>query len=125
MGKILNSGYGAIFGTYWIIYAVVSSFASVFMLAKGYTNSQIGMTLAAANILAVIMQPLIADLVDRSKRLDVIGTTEIMTVCMMIFTIGMFTFKGGSVGRCVVFVMMIAFQAVSQPRLGSLQLRLA
>ena len=29
MGKILNSGYGAIFGTYWIIYAVVSSFASV------------------------------------------------------------------------------------------------
>ena len=75
MGKILNSGYGAIFGTYWIIYAVVSSFASVFMLAKGYTNSQIGMTLAAANVLAVIMQPLIADFVDRSKRFDVMGTT--------------------------------------------------
>ena len=36
MGKILNSGYGAIFGTYWIIYAVVSSFASVFMPSPPY-----------------------------------------------------------------------------------------
>ena len=124
MGKILNSGYGAIFGTYWVIYAVVSSFASVFMLAKGYTNSQIGVTLAAANVLAVIMQPLIADFVDRSKRLDVIGTTEIMTVCMMVFTIGMFTFKGGSLGLCVVFVLLIAFHTVLQPLFNSLAFRL-
>jgi len=124
MDKILNSGYGAIFGTYWVIYAVVSSFASVFMLAKGYTNSQIGVTLAAANVLAVIMQPLIADFVDRSKRLDVIGTTEIMTVCMMVFTIGMFTFKGGSLGLCVVFVLLIAFHTVLQPLFNSLAFRL-
>ncbi len=124
MGKILNSGYGAVFGTYWIIYAVVSSFASVFMLAKGYTNSQIGVTLAVANVLAVIMQPLIADFVDRSKRLDVIGTTEIMTVCMMVFTIGMFTFKGGSLGLCVVFVLLIAFHTVLQPLFNSLAFRL-
>ena len=124
MGKILNSGYGAIFGTYWIIYAVVSSFASVFMLAKGYTNSQIGITLAAANVLAVVMQPLIADFVDRSKRLDVIGTTTIMTVCIMIFTIGMLTFKGGSLGLCVVFVLLIAFHTVLQPLFNSLAFRL-
>jgi PPP family 3-phenylpropionic acid transporter len=120
MGKILNSGYGAIFGTYWVIYAVVSSFASVFMLAKGYANSQIGVTLAAANVLAVIMQPLIADFVDRSKRLDVIGTTEIMTACMMVFTIGMLTFKGGSLGLCIVFVLLIAFHTVLQPLFNAL-----
>ncbi len=120
MGKLLNSGYGAIFGSYWVIYAVVSSFASVFMLAKGYANSQIGITLAAANVLAVIMQPLIADFVDRSKRLDVIGTTEIMTACMMVFTIGMLTFKGGSLGLCIVFVLLIAFHTVLQPLFNAL-----
>ena len=109
---------------YWIIYAIVSSFASVFMLAKGYTNSQIGITLAAANVLAVVMQPLIADFVDRSKRMDVIGTTTIMTVCMMIFTVGMFAFKGGSIGLCVVFVLLIAFHAVLQPLFNSLAFRL-
>ena len=124
MGKILNSGYGAIFGSYWVIYAVVSSFASVFMLAKGYTNSQIGITLAAANVLVVVMQPLIADFVDRSRRLDVMGTTGIMTVCMMVFTVGMFTFKGGSLGLCVVFVLLIAFHTVLQPLFNSLAFRL-
>ena len=124
MGKILNSGYGAIFGSYWVIYAVVSSFASVFMLAKGYTNSQIGITLAAANVLAVVMQPLLADFVDRSKRFDVMGTTGFLTVCMMVFTVGMFTFKGGSLGLCVVFVLLIAFHTVLQPLFNSLAFRL-
>ena len=124
MGKILNSGYGAIFGSYWVIYAVVSSFASVFMLAKGYTNSQIGVTLAAANVLAVVLQPLLADFVDRSKRFDIMGTTGFLTACMMVFTVGMFTFKGGSLGLCVVFVLLIAFHTVLQPLFNSLAFRL-
>lgn len=122
--KILNIEYSAIFGTYWMIYAVVSSFASVFMLARGYSNSQIGITLAAANVLAFIMQPLVADFTDRSKRLGIIGVTEIMAVLMMIFTVGMFAFKGGTVALCVVFVLLIAFHTVLQPLFNSLAFKL-
>ena len=122
--KILNIEYGSVFGTYWMIYAIISSFASVFMLARGYSNSQIGMTLAAANILAFIMQPLIADFTDRSKRLGIIGVTEIMTALMMIFAIGMFVFKGGTLARCVVFVLLIGFHTVLQPLFNSLAFKL-
>ncbi|MDO4833968.1 MAG: MFS transporter [Bacillota bacterium] len=120
MGKILNSSYGVIFGAYWIIYAIVSSFSSVFMLAKGYTNSQIGITLAAANVLAVILQPLVADFADRSKKPDILGVTEIITVCMMIFLIGMFAFGGGTAALCIVFVLLIGFHTVLQPLFNSL-----
>jgi len=122
--RILNTEYGSIFGAYWMIYAVVSSFASVFMLAKGYSNSQIGITLAAANILAFVMQPLIADFTDRSKRLGIIGVTEIMTVMLMVFTIGMFVFKGGTLALCVVFVLLIGFHTVLQPLFNSLAFKL-
>ena len=73
MEKRLNFWYGSIFGTYWMVYAVVSSFASVFLLAKGYSNAQIGVTLAAANILAVVLQPLTANVTDRSSRVGAIG----------------------------------------------------
>lgn len=124
MDRILNSTYGAIFGAYWIVYAVVSSFASVFMLAKGYTNSQIGLTIAAANILAVVLQPIIADFADRSKKLGVMGTSEIMTACMMVFAVGMFAFRGGTVGLCVVMVLLIGFHSVLQPLFNSLAFRL-
>ncbi len=124
MEKRLNFWYGSIFGTYWMIYAVVSSFASVFMLAKGYSNAQIGMTLAAANVLAVVLQPLTADIADRSKRVGVIGITEIMTVMMMVMTLGMFFFRGGSLALCVTFVLLIAWHTALQPMYNSLTFKL-
>ena len=124
MGKLLNGGYGAIFGTYWMIYAAISSFASVFMLAKGYTNSEIGVTLAAANVLAVVIQPLVADFVDRSKKLGVLETTEIMTAAMMVFGAGLFAFKGGTAALCIVFVLLIGFHTTLQPLFNSLAFRL-
>ena len=61
---ILNAEYATTFGAYWMVYGIIGSFASVFMLAKGYDNMHIGMTLAAANLLAFVMQPFIADRMD-------------------------------------------------------------
>ena len=124
MSKRLNFWYGSIFGTYWMIYAVVSSFASVFMLAKGYTNAQIGMTLAAANILAVVLQPVTANLADRSEKIGAIGISQIMTVMMMVFTIGMFCFGGGSIALCVTFVLLIAWHTALQPMFNALTFKL-
>ena len=57
MKRLLNFEYACIHGTYWMFYGVASSFASVFLLARGYSSSQIGVTLAAANILAVVLRP--------------------------------------------------------------------
>lgn len=123
-GVFLNIEYGCIFGSYWMIYGVVSSFASVFLLAKGFSNSQIGITLAVANVLAVIMQPLVADFADRSGRIGVIGITQIMTAMMMVFTLGMFVFNGMTLGLCIVFVLLIAWHTVLQPLFNSLSFRL-
>ena len=44
-----------------MIYGITGSFASVFMLAKGYDNMHIGITLAAAHLLALVLQPLHGD----------------------------------------------------------------
>ena len=107
-----------------MIYAVVSSFASVFMLAKGYANAQIGMTLAAANILAVVLQPLTANLADRSQKIGAIGISGIMTVMMMVFTLGMFFFGGGGVALCITFVLLIAWHTALQPMFNALTFKL-
>lgn len=124
MGKLLNFEYACIQGTYWMIYGVIGSFASVFLLAKGYSNSEIGIVLAAANIAAVVLQPVIADIADRAERITVIGISEIMTVMMMIMTIGMFTFSEKSLGLAVIFVMLIAWHTVLQPLINSLNFKL-
>ena len=49
----LNAEYASTHGAYWMIYGITGSFASVFMLAKGYSNMHIGITMAAANLLAL------------------------------------------------------------------------
>lgn len=116
----LNIEYSCIHGTYWMYYGVVSSFASVFLLAKGFSNWNIGVTLAVANVLAVILQPVIADIADRAKKLSVIGISEILTVMMMIVTIGMFAFSNSMIALSIVFILLIAWHTVLQPLFNSL-----
>ena len=124
MKKRLNFEYSCIHGTYWMFYGVVSSFASVFLLARGYSSSQIGVTLAAANLLAVVLQPIAADLADRVKRPSLIGITEILTVMMMIVTMGLFIFDGRTAALSAVFVLLIAWHTVLQPLFNSLTFKL-
>lgn len=120
MNKLLNVEYSCIHGTYWMYYGVVSSFASVFLLAKGFSNWNIGVTLAVANVLAVVLQPVIADLADRAKKLSVIGISEILTVMMMVVTVGMFVFGGSMIALAIVFILLIAWHTVLQPLFNSL-----
>ncbi len=107
-----------------MFYAVASSFASVFLLAKGYSNSEIGVILAVANILAAVLQPFIADLADRVTRISVIGISEIITVIMMVVTVGMFICKGGTLALSAVFVLLIAWHTVLQPLFNFLTFKL-
>lgn len=124
MGKLLNFNYACIHGTYWMFYGVVSSFASVFLLATGYSNSEIGVILAVANILAVILQPIIGDFADRSKKLSLTGITEIMTVVLIIMTVGLFVLKEKSIGLSFIFIMLIAWHTVLQPLFNSMTFKL-
>lgn len=124
MKKLLNIEYACIHANYWMIYGIVSSFASVFLLGRGYRNTEIGIILAAANVVAVVLQPLIADLADRSKRLSLAGIMQIMTVMMMLMTVGLFTLQRKSLALSVVFVLLIAWHTVIQPLLHSLNFKL-
>ena len=51
---------------YWAAAAGILSFASAFLLEKGFTTAQVGTLLASGNILSCIVQPILADRADRS-----------------------------------------------------------
>ena len=121
----LNFSYGCIHGTYWMIYGIVSSFASVFLLGRGYLNTEIGIILAVANVVAVVIQPLVADLADRSKKISTIGISQIMTIMMMVMTVGLFALQGKSVALSVVLVLLIAWHTAVQPLINSLSFKLS
>lgn len=124
MGKFLNIKYGCIHGTYWMYYAIAGSFASAFLLARGYSNSEIGIILAAGNILAVFLQPLIADLADRSKKLSLVGVTQISSVLLMVLTLLLFVLKQKSVALWAVYMLIMAWMTTLQPLFNSLAFKL-
>ena len=108
-----------------MVYGIIGSFASVFMLAKGYDNMHIGMTLAAANLLAFVMQPFIADRMDRARGIKLIDSSVYMTLAMMLIGAGYFIFAGGSFMLAAAIVLILAVHALLQPGLNSLAFRLS
>lgn len=121
----LNAEYASTLGAYWMIYAIAGSFASVFMLAKGYSNVHIGMVLAAANLLSMSMQPFIADRMDRTKGIRIIDASVCVVLLMMLAGAGFFVFSGGSFMLAAVLAIILTGHLSIQPLLNSLAFRLS
>ena len=69
---------------YWAAAAGVMSFASAFLLAKGFPASQVGVLLAAGNLLSCGVQPFLADRADRSGGKLITRLIVGLTACSML-----------------------------------------
>lgn len=115
MRKILNVEYGFVHAYYWMYYGIVGSFASAFLSDKGYSSGDIGTILGIGCILAIVLQPFMADMGDRSKRISVFGIAQIIAFAMLIGTLGIFVFDRKSIALSVIFVGLIAWVTALQP----------
>jgi MFS transporter, PPP family, 3-phenylpropionic acid transporter len=68
-GWRLTANYALIQCTFNMAYCCIFSFAAVFLLSRGFSNSEVGLTLTIASGLAVACQPLIAAFADKTRRL--------------------------------------------------------
>lgn len=122
--KQLNRQYAAIHGSYWMYYGVICGFASVFLLERGYSNSEIGIILATGNILAVFVQPFIADFADRSKKLSFFSIMEMMTALLIVLTALLFVMQRKSLALMAVYVMAFAWMNIIQPFCNAMSFKL-
>lgn len=120
MKQLLNLSYGAIQGTYWMYYGAIMSFASVFLLGKNYTNSEIGVILAAASILAVFLQPLLADAADKSRKASLTDITGMISVGLLIATASFYIFTSKTLVLSVIFVLIGAWLTSLQPLINAM-----
>ena len=90
MKTTLNLNYGTVSALYWMSFGAIIPFASAFLLGNGYTNSEIGILLSIASLLATIMQPVLADIADKQNKFTCIEVTG--CVLMAIFVLHIFKF---------------------------------
>lgn len=54
---------------YFVAFCTIHACAAVFLLDRGFTNTEVGVLLAVANIVSAVFQPLIAGVIDKKGKL--------------------------------------------------------
>lgn len=70
---------------YFAAFCTVHGYATVYLLSKGFTNTQVGIALAVSNILSVVGQPFVAALVD---KYDALTNRRVLVADALIILIG-------------------------------------
>lgn len=71
--------------TYFMSFCTIHAYAAVYLLDKGFTNTQIGLLLAIANVLSAVTQPVVASIIDRPGRFT---NRNVIIISSMIIVMG-------------------------------------
>jgi len=124
INRRLSVGYASASAAFWVLHAITTSFAIPFLVGRGYSNTEAGVLIAAANLLAVLVQPVYGNGVDRAKKLsavDIAALTALAILCL-------FTTDSLLTGRSAVlsaaYLFTIACVVTFQPLLNALPQKL-
>ena len=106
-------------GAYWASFCIIYSFATVFLLDRGFSNSQIGVIIAAGNILGVVLQPVFASIVDWSKTITLHKLTGILAAIMALLVLFLYVLPNLFFAVVLLFLMTDTFLQVIQPLINS------
>ena len=122
---MLNLDYALIQGAYWGFYIVTGIFVSVYMLGKGYSNTSIGIVIALGNILSVFVQTILANITDRTEKLNDISVIKILLVVMFVLTGGVLLTGTKSMFLTVVYTALIVVHTALHPFVNALSFTLS
>ena len=82
-GGLWTLRYTLMNATYFVAFCTIHACAAVFLLDRGFSNTEVGVLLAVANIVSAIFQPVIAGIIDRrgfltNRRFIMISVTVIL-----------------------------------------------
>lgn len=124
MKKLLNVDYIGVQMSYWVIYLLIISYSSAYLLDKDYSNAEIGTILAAANILSIMIQPVVGDFSDRTNKVSLVDIIKIMTLIMAVFIAVIIIINSKSLALSLIYILLVALYMSLQPLLNAIPSRL-
>lgn len=113
--KFWTFRYALINMTYFAVFCGIHAYASVFLLDKGFTNTQIGILLAVANILAVIAQPVVAGIIDKGSALTNRRMVMVSSLIMIIGSLLLLFLSSSFVLVFIIYSLIYLIQMTYQP----------
>ena len=95
-------------GLYWMAYCILVSFSSVYLLDRGFSNTQIGVLVGVSSVLSALMQPLAAGLAAKSKRLTLRHWSALLALAMLAASSVLLLLPGKAVQAvCYMFLLVV------------------
>ncbi len=88
--------------TYFIAFCTIHAYAAVYLLDRGFTNTQIGIVLALSNVVSALLQPLVAALIDKQGFFT---NRNVMMICAVLIAAGSLLLLFADSLKAVVFIV--------------------
>ena len=107
--------YSLINVTYFAAFCTVHAYAAVYLLANGFTNTQVGILLALANIISAVFQPVIAGVIDKPGPLTNRRFILFSVVMILAGSVALLFFHQNKFFIFIVYALIYLIQFSYQP----------
>ncbi len=109
LGKKLTINYSILQAVSIAGYCCVFSFAPVFLLAHGFSNSELGITFTVGNTFGLLFGPVVAAFADRTTRYSVRTLAAVMFALCALFSFFLLLLPPQVLPIAVVFILLLGF----------------
>ncbi|MBQ6090233.1 MAG: MFS transporter [Lachnospiraceae bacterium] len=106
--------------SYFAAFCTVHAYAAVYLLEKGFTNTEVGILLAVANILSAVLQPVVAGIIDRKGRLTNRGFIFISVGVILAGSVALMIAPDEKILIFIVYALIYLIQFTYQPVMTAL-----
>ena len=118
--RSLNLKYAGSQIFYFAAFASMMGYASVFLLDKGCTNSQIGIALALSSIIAVLLQPMLASFADNHKNIEMRNIIAPIVLLVIALSAILYLIPGSALFVLFLVVTIFSIMSSIMPLMNSL-----
>mgnify|MGYP004663255267 FL=1 len=120
MTNHLTARYGLIHGTYWMAYAAISGYASLYLLEMGFSSGAIGLLIALSGLLSALLQPLTASYADRESSPSLKVINFAVAALQLLCALGLLVFHKNKVASLLFYGSCLALLQLQTPLVNSL-----
>lgn len=118
--RSVNIAYALAQSGYWMSLCVSLTCAAVFLQARGYSNTQLGLVIGIGSALAFVLSPLLGGVVDRSERITTRHMLWFLLIAQGLVIAGFYLFTQRSAALSVCYSLYIAFNTCLVPLITQL-----
>lgn len=109
----LNLHFSLLWALYWLGWAALWGYLSVFLLHRGFTNSRIGLVSSCALLLPIVVQPALASLTDRDSRFTGRRLAMVLTALSMVCGGAVWLVDSNAVCAVLLVIIGVALTAIA------------